>query len=155
MIAFGLYTILLLIFLLAQARVEWLYYTISPSAIIILCLYQYLYMPFNPAAPREFVFWSVILQFRCSVIVTMFQVNGLIDIILQLVLTLPIIALHSRSLVISENDFFIWPPIIVALMGCQLFNYIVSREQRMLFLLERVSKKQQEELIDILNLLPG
>lgn len=38
-IAFFMYTILLMVFLLARARYDWLYSTISPAAMFILCFY--------------------------------------------------------------------------------------------------------------------
>jgi hypothetical protein len=37
-----------------------------------ICITNYLYMPFNHYHTREFVFWSIILQFRCAVICLLF-----------------------------------------------------------------------------------
>jgi hypothetical protein len=112
-------------------------------------------MPFSPKAPREFIFWSIMLLFRSSVILCVFQLNGLVDILYAYLANTVVIVIRSVDLKEDDNLTWLAAPIVTAMIGLLLFNYLVAQEQRSLFLLERVSKTQQEESLEIINLLPG
>ena len=62
----------MMLFLLARGKYPMLYNVINPLWSVNICLFNLLYMPFNPDKPREFAFFSVILLFRTMTSCTVF-----------------------------------------------------------------------------------
>jgi hypothetical protein len=96
-------------------------------------------MPFDPSRAREFMFWAILLQFRCTLIVTWFRINGAIDLFLQLLFSVPVFVIHGMKIVFMNNWVWLPAPILITTFGLVMYNYIAAREQSSLFLLERVS----------------
>ena len=81
-IGFSGYAFIVAVYLMARFKYAYLYKTLCTLLVCNMVLYQYLYMPYSPAAPREFMMWSILLLFRCTIVVGTFQLNGLIDLII-------------------------------------------------------------------------
>ena len=61
MVAFGEYAIILCAYLVSRYKYPWLYNCIASMCVVNLCCYQCCYMPFSAKAPREYMFWSIML----------------------------------------------------------------------------------------------
>jgi hypothetical protein len=72
-------------------------------------------------------------------IVTFFRMNGAIDLLLQLLFSVPVFVSHSFKLVEIDNWIWLPAPLAITTFGLVMYNYIAAREQSSLFLLERVS----------------
>lgn len=70
-------------------------------------------------------------------------------------LPLTSVLIHAFSMVDTDNLLFMVVPILLCVTGVSIFNYIIAREHRNLFLLEKYSSKTQKEQMEIINLLPG
>jgi hypothetical protein len=115
--------------------------------VVQLCLESYLINPFDVTRPREFLYWSVIITLRCCLLETVFGVNGIYDAVMSV--AAPALAIFGMTFKLEfegkHGVTFVMTPIIFTLVGGFLFNYIVSAEQRRLFMLERFSTKQKGE----------
>ena len=142
------------LFILARYKFSRLHDVICPLLVLNICWFNFAYMPFDPASPREFVFWSIIVIFRCSTLTTVLQLNGLVDLIWTfLVSSISIVA--RANVLDKENSYWLIMPVLTAISGCTVYNVLLAREQRTLFLLEKTSKRQHQEHLDLINLLPG
>lgn len=77
------------------------------------------------------------------------------DLLATILLPLGSIFLRSFNIVDRDNLIYMTVPISLCAVGMIIFNYIVAREQRNLFMLEKYTKKAQQEQMEIINLLPG
>ena len=59
------------------------------------------------------------------------------------------------NLIDRENSYWLIMPVFTAIIGCTAYNGIIAREQRYLFLMEKTSKRQQHQHLELINLLPG
>jgi len=154
-VAIILYLLTAAVYAFAHFKENRFFISINFLLIFATCFNNYMSMPFNPGRPREFVYWSTILIFRCSFIVSMFGLNGMWDVIASILI--PAGAIFAQSLNINDADSseHIAVPIFATLIGVALFNYILGLDQRKLFLLEKYREKIQNEQNDIIDLLPG
>ena len=141
MCLFGFICILLL-FLLARFKYPILYNAINPLWTLNVCIFNYLYMPFNPDKPREFVFFAVILLFRTMTACTVFQMNGMYDLISTMAMTLAVIIARSFAMDKINSVGYTVFPLLMAVFGLCVLMFVIAVEQRNLFLLEKNSKKQ-------------
>lgn len=81
--------------------------------------------------------------------------NGAVDLLLQLVFSVPVFVVHGFKLVEIDNWIWLPAPILITTIGLVMYNYIAAREQSTLFLLERVSNQQNEEQLQMIDMLPG
>ena len=128
MYAFAGWVVILIIYYLAKTRYNILYDCICGLCMLNLVVYQFLYMPFDPMRVREFCFWAILLQFRCTVIVTFFRMNGAIDLLVQLILSVPVFIIHAFKLVEISNWVWLPAPVLIATIGLVLYNYLGARE---------------------------
>ena len=68
--------------------------------ILKLCISYYFIVPFNKMVPIQYALRSVIICLRCSMVVAIFGVNGIIDVIAGLVMPL-----FSVMLVLRKVNF--------------------------------------------------
>lgn len=141
MAKFGGYLAILLTFIVARTWQPKAYHLLCPMIVLNVNVYQYLYMPFSPKAPREFMLWSILLILRQCCYVTVFQMNGLFDIAFNFVTTVAVIIARTFVLLEEENIVWLTVPIVTAVLGMFTFQYMVSYEQKSLFLLERMSSR--------------
>jgi len=66
-----------------------------------------------------------------------------------------VIVWRAFDIVDVSNIVFMAVPIFICTVGVTIFNYIIAHEQRNLFMLEKYSRKAQQEQMEIINLLPG
>jgi len=72
-------------------------------------------------------------------IVTFFRLNGVTDLILQVLFSVLAFLMHGNHLVGDTNNIVWLPaPLAITTIGLVLYNYLAAREQSKLFLLERV-----------------
>jgi len=155
LISLGLSILIIGVYLLSKYKIAKLHDAICFLMLFNTCANNFLYMPFNPLRPREYVFWSCILLFRCSIIQVIFNINGSYDLIYSTMFPLTAICVHAFNMVDVSNLVYMALPIIICVVGVSMFNYMISREHRALFLLEKFSLKTQQEQMEIINLLPG
>lgn len=94
-----------------------------------LCIYYYLIVPFGATLPKKFELRSIIVCIRCSMVVAIFGVNGIIDVIAGLVMPLIFVMLASRRVDLSNASKGIFIPItLVTILGCTIFNFIILEE---------------------------
>lgn len=151
----GGWLVILIMFLLARYKWKSIYQALNLAFVVNLCLFNYFYMPFNPEKPREFVYWTIILNFRVTITNTIFQLNGMWDLVVSAVLMIITICARIPSITDTENLPWLICPIAIAILGTTVCNFMIAIEQRNLFLLEKNTAKQQQEQMSIINLLPG
>lgn len=90
--------------------------------------------PFKLDNPRQYVLRSTIISIRSAAIIAIFGVNGFFDVVCGL--CLPLLAVLC---VLPQTQFppgsinLCMPAVLVAVVGCAIFVYMVLEEQRRLF----------------------
>jgi len=151
---FAGYILITVLFFLARSKYTRLHDVLCPLLVANICWFNFSYMPFNPSFPREYVFWAIILIFRCSIVTTLFQLNGSYDLAWTFLVSMATI-IGRANLIDRENSYWLIMPVFTAIIGCTAYNGIIAREQRYLFLMEKTSKRQQHQHLELINLLPG
>jgi hypothetical protein len=114
------------VYAFAHYKNDRFFISINFLLIITTCFNNYMSMPFNPSRPREFVYWSTILIFRCSFIVSMFGLNGMWDVIASILIPAAAILAQSFNINDANSSEHIAVPIFATLIGVALFNYILG-----------------------------
>jgi hypothetical protein len=66
------YCVMMAVFLVGKFKLPRMLEWTCTLFVVNVCVTSYLVQPFNPANPREFVDWALILLFRCAVICLLF-----------------------------------------------------------------------------------
>ena len=94
-----------------------------------LCISYYILVPFDAAIPIQYALRSVIICIRCSMVVAIFGVNGIIDVIAGLVMPLFFVMLLIRKIDLSNESIGMCIPVtLVTIAGCTVFNFIILEE---------------------------
>jgi hypothetical protein len=122
---------------------------------VIICVTSYLIQPYNPEYPREFLNWALILLFRCAVVCLLFQINGTYDVLISTLSPMIIIIAGAFKIVREEDLAWIFPYISVTVICMFILNYIIAREYKILFLIEKQGLETKDSIFNIVNLFDG
>lgn len=121
-----------------------------------LCLQFYFVVPFDLENARQYVLRSVIICLRCSTAVAIFGVNGLVDVLAGLLMPLFVVFLILRKTRFNTGSIGLTiPAVLVTILGCSIFNFIILEEQRRLYSNEIVQRSKQEEMMKIVDMFHG
>lgn len=123
-----------LMIFLGKKKHERFFDCVSHILIVTLCVKYVIEQAFQMNNPGEFVFRSTIVVLRSSLILAAFATNGLVDILLGLLSPTFIVLLTFKDTKFEAGNLqIIVPAIVVILLGCLIFNFIVCEIQVRLF----------------------
>ena len=124
--------------------------------VIFCCIGFYASWPLQQDGPQAYVFRTVIVTLRCSVLVAMFGVNGTLDMISSLLAPIIAVGLHFKSVDFPLGSTAMWlPAIFVTIIGVGIFNFLIILEQRRLYAKTNVLENKQKELLEIVDMFSG
>ena len=102
--------------------------------VISLCIIFKLTSPLQILEPESYILRAIIVLLRCSLMVSLFGVNGLFDVISSTVAPVIVVILMWQNTSFPPGSHRIALPAIgVTVLGVFIFNFLVILEQRRLF----------------------
>jgi hypothetical protein len=149
------YCVIMAVFLAGHFKIPRMLEWICSLFVVNICVTSYLVQPFNPDHPREFVNWALILLFRCAVICLLFQINGCWDVAFATLSPLVIIIAGGFKLGATEDLPWMLAWILLTFVCMFILNYMIARDYKVLFLLEKQGLENNDSIMNIINLFNG
>ena len=133
-ISYVQYLIAWFLFFIGRCKWERAYDLIVYVFVIALSINYLTNVPFQLDNPRQYVLRSAIIAIRCSTVIALFGINGVIDFIIGLLAPLIVVLVLLPKTEFPPGSIKLaFPAVVVASVGCGILDYIVAEEQRRLF----------------------
>ena len=124
--------------------------------VISVCIIFKLTIPLQILEPEQYVSQAIIVLLRCSLLVSIFGVNGLFDVIFSTVAPVIVVILMWQNTSFTPGSSGIALAVVaMTVLGVFSFNFIMILEQRRLFGTQDLLEKKEQDLIRIVDLFSG